>query len=600
MNSRISLAILLTLVLQPVPIIIGLNQASLYRSSQDSVAERAVSEEIPNPARMSILTNLSSQGVNVYAKESKEPAPMGIVDYGIGPDGPYEYATNGSVGVVTITSLSTRNSRHSTSMTFQLNVNLVFAINDRQYVYWIQDVAYVDTSFQLISFLDNVWNSSASAANMIASGISGNGEVALSKSGSYYYDVADESLQGNNIHLRYPATITLNVTSGLSSSGEPQVSFAYNDGYGLITYDTVTFTTAHGFTSLIGFEVNGFSYNPVGLFYDSELILGGPGGGSQTTDLQSDIQLQLEYWNGHNYEMIANAYNFGSDTAEGIGNVLSQFSHFPESGAIIAEIQPGAGQLGELYDQSQIGIIDVTSPLASGILYVTSAFDPTANAWQCPFVNGEVTVVLYPGYYSLQLHYQTGAIYDQGNFTVNAGQNLSLQAPFNVFTHNVAVISIVADKTVIGEGFSDNVTVNIANNGEYAETFTVTVYANTTVIGTRDISNLNATSQMTLTFTWNTTGLVEGNYTISAYAEPVSSETDTEDNNFTISKVTLSIPGDINGDGKVDILDISTAARAYGSTLGEQRFEPNADVSNDGIVNILDLSLIARQYGKTS
>lgn len=550
--------------------------------------------------QMSILTGLGSQGVNVYAKESKEPAPMGIVDYGIGPDGPYEYATNGSVGVVTITSLSTRNSRRSTSMTFQLNVDLVFTSNDQQYVYWIQDVVYVDTSSQVIGYLDNVWNSSASSANMIASGISGNGQVAPSKSRSFYYYVAEETLQGNNIPLQYPATITLNVTSGVSSSGEPKVSFAYNDGYGLITYDTVTFPTAHGLTSLSGFEVNGFSYNPDGLFYDSELILGGPGGGSQTTDLQSDVQLQLEYWNGHNYEMVANAYNFGSDTAEGIGNVLPQFSHSPESGTIIAEIQPGAGQLSELYDQSQIGIIDIASPLASGILYVTSASDPTATAWQCPFVNGEVTVILYPGYYSLQLHYQTGAIYDQGNFTVNAGQNLSLQAPFNVSTHNVAVISVVADKTVIGEGFSGNVTVNVGDNGEYAETFNVTVYANTTVIGTQNVSNLNATSQMTLTFTWNTTGLAEGNYTISAYAEPVPGEADTVDNNFTNSKVTLSISGDINGDGKVDILDISMAARAYGSRLGEQRFVPNADVNNDGIVNILDMSLIARDYGKTS
>jgi hypothetical protein len=106
-------------------------------------------------------------------------------------------------------------------------------------------------------------------------------------------------------------------------------------------------------------------------------------------------------------------------------------------------------------------------------------------------------------------------------------------------------------------------------------------------------------SSTTITFNWNTIGFAKGNYTISAYAEPVPGETDTADNNFTSSKVKLSIPGDINGDGKVDILDISMAARAYGSRLGEQRFEPNADVNEDGIVNILDLSLIAREYGKT-
>jgi hypothetical protein len=485
-------------------------------------------------------------------------------------------------------------------MTFQLNVNLVFTTNDGQYVYWVQDVAYLDTSSQVISFLNNVWNSSASFANMTASAASGNGQVAPSKAGSFYYCVADQSLPGNNIPLKYPATITFNVTSGASSSGEPTVSFAYDDGHGLITYDTVTFTTPNGLTSLAGFKVNGFNYNPADIFYDSELILGGPGGGSQTTDLQSDVQLQLEYWNGHNYQMVANAYNFGSDTAEEIDNVLSQFSDYPDSGAIIAEIQPGAGRPSELYNQSQIGIIDITSPLASGVLYVTDASNPTATAWQYPFVNGQVNVTLYPGHYNLQLHDQSGAIYDQGNFTVNAGQNLSLQTPFEMFAHNVAVITVTSTKTVVGEGSSDNVTVYVLNNGENTETFNVTAYANTTVIGTQHISNLNATNQAILTFIWNTTGLAKGNYTIGAYAEPVPNETDTSDNNLTSSKiVTLSIQGDITGDGKVDILDVALAAKAYDSVLGQQRFEPNADVNDDGTVNILDISLIAREYGKT-
>jgi len=166
--------------------------------------------------------------------------------------------------------------------------------------------------------------------------------------------------------------------------------------------------------------------------------------------------------------------------------------------------------------------------------------------------------------------------------------------------HNVAVLRVVAAKTVIGEGFSDNVTVKVANNGEYAETFNVTVYANATKIDSRQVTNINATSQMTLTFTWNTTGLAKGNYTISAYATPVPGETDTTDNTLLGSAFYVGIPGDVNADGIVNIVDISIVARSFGSRAGNPGYNPNADINSDGIVNILDISIAAKNYGKSA
>lgn len=430
LEFRILLLVFLLFILLPIPVLSGFCQASLYRRFSGSIVGKTGSQISVYNVQKTPFGELDFREVDVSAAYSKEPAPMGIADYGIGPNGPYEYATNDSVGIVALNSLSTRNSTGSADMSFQLNVNLVFTSNDVPYVYWIQDAADVDTSSRVISFADNVWNSSAPSANMTASGIKGNGEVATSKAGSYYGYTVGHKLRGNNIALTYPSIIMFNVTSGITSSGEPTVSFAYDDGYGLITYDVVTFSIAHELTSLKGFEVNGFSYNPRGLFYDSELILGGSGYGSKTTDLQSDVQLQLEYWNGHNYELVANAYDFGSDTAEGIGNVLSQFYYYPESGTMLAEIRQGAGQLGELYDEAQIAIINITSPLTSGLLCVTNTTNPTATARQYPFVNGEVTVTIYPGNYTLRL-YQGGKLYDQGNFTVNAGQERSLHTPLS-------------------------------------------------------------------------------------------------------------------------------------------------------------------------
>jgi hypothetical protein len=545
-------------------------------------------------------THWPSAQVNVHGRFYQEPAPMGIADFGIGPSGPYEYATNDSVGIATIESLSTNSSSWGGGMSFQLNVNLAFNTSREQYVYWIQDMAFISSS-GIVAFENNVWNHSAPFANMSA-GVSGNGQIYPFQNRSFYAygcNGAYPPFPGNSIFLAYPATITFNVTSSVSSSGEPTVSFAYDDGYGLITYDTVTFTDVTGLTSLSGFEVNGFNYTPTGVYYDSELILGGPGGGLNATDVQSDVRLQLEYWNGHNYEMVSNAYNFGSDTLEGIDNVLSGFSCYPGNGTIFAEILPGAGQLGELYDQSQIGTINISSPLTSGTLCITSASDPNATPGQIPFVSGEVTVTLYPGSYDLQLYNQYGQLFDQGNFTVSGGQILSLQTPLSPATHNIAATSVraVSAKTVIGRGFSYNLSVLVADEGDYAETFNVTAYANSTVIGTEQAS-LTATDQTTLTFTWNTTSFAYGNYTLSGYAGPVPGETDTADNNLKGGWITVSIPGDLDGDFKVSRQDLVLLSNAYGSTPGTPNWNPNADIDGNGIVGLSDLTSLACHYGQ--
>lgn len=62
----------------------------------------------------------------------------------------------------------------------------------------------------------------------------------------------------------------------------------------------------------------------------------------------------------------------------------------------------------------------------------------------------------------------------------------------------------------------------------------------------------------------------------------------------------LSIPlrSDVNGDGVVDILDISTVATAYGSYPGHPKWNPGADLNNDDVVNLIDVVLVAKDFGK--
>jgi Dockerin type I domain len=51
------------------------------------------------------------------------------------------------------------------------------------------------------------------------------------------------------------------------------------------------------------------------------------------------------------------------------------------------------------------------------------------------------------------------------------------------------------------------------------------------------------------------------------------------------------IPGDANGDGVVNILDMTKCAREI---LGLDALTPGADANGDGNVNVLDMTKIAR------
>jgi hypothetical protein len=55
----------------------------------------------------------------------------------------------------------------------------------------------------------------------------------------------------------------------------------------------------------------------------------------------------------------------------------------------------------------------------------------------------------------------------------------------------------------------------------------------------------------------------------------------------------ISIPGDVNGDGTVNILDAITLANAFLAAPDSSNWNANADVNSDGVVNILDAIILA-------
>jgi len=55
---------------------------------------------------------------------------------------------------------------------------------------------------------------------------------------------------------------------------------------------------------------------------------------------------------------------------------------------------------------------------------------------------------------------------------------------------------------------------------------------------------------------------------------------------------------DVNGDGKVDILDILVWANAFGTVNGEEGFNPAVDVNSDNVIDIMDAVLISLHFGE--
>ena len=97
------------------------------------------------------------------------------------------------------------------------------------------------------------------------------------------------------------------------------------------------------------------------------------------------------------------------------------------------------------------------------------------------------------------------------------------------YLHDVAVVSVTPSAAEVYMGQIVNITVVVRNEGTANETFAVTAYYDNTIIGTQIVTDLIPGTK-SLTFSWDTTGVALGDYTIIAEASVVAGETDTTDN----------------------------------------------------------------------
>ncbi len=57
------------------------------------------------------------------------------------------------------------------------------------------------------------------------------------------------------------------------------------------------------------------------------------------------------------------------------------------------------------------------------------------------------------------------------------------------------------------------------------------------------------------------------------------------------------LPGDLDGDGDVDLADLAQLLAAYGACLGDPDYDPAADLDDSGCVDLSDLAALLANYG---
>lgn len=118
-----------------------------------------------------------------------------------------------------------------------------------------------------------------------------------------------------------------------------------------------------------------------------------------------------------------------------------------------------------------------------------------------------------------------------------------LMKPFvQTIIHDVAVTGITPSTTSVNQNQTLSITVKVRNEGAAIENFTLTLYYDTTSIGNQTIPPMAPGASQTVLFSWNTTGVAVGAYTLKAVATTVWGEIDVADNTLVTGPVIIKAP----------------------------------------------------------
>lgn len=354
---------------------------------------------VPRPSASPAQLLRTSAGAPVAPLYSATPAPMGLAYYGLtsGPNGSVVGSVLNTTRVMANVDANATGIRpldlvQSSPDSYGLQLNAVVTgvtlFGHTGYSFWTQNVVlfYPDTHQMIL--VTNVWNFSNGAAVLsgnaiFQNGIGGsfsdgpNGTNSVGLLGFYY---AEKIL---STPITYPFNLSLFLNSTVQA-GRNLVSFGIQltgpgEHLGASAWDYVVFNSIHqGSASTVSraanYTANGLAYNALGLTNDFEIVVGGPGGGSQATLFSADAAFGLAYYNGASFVSVPSAFSYGGETGETATGANVAWSNAPGGPAGLATY--GTMTSGPSYLD---GLWNTTTPEGSFPLTIVS--DP-ANAFQ--------------------------------------------------------------------------------------------------------------------------------------------------------------------------------------------------------------------------
>ena len=184
-------------------------------------------------------------------------------------------------------------------------------------------------------------------------------------------------------------------------------------------------------------------------------------------------------------------------------------------------------------------------------------------------------------------------------YETKTADNTYIDGTVKIFATDLTVTNVVTSCEWVYQGQTVNINVTVKNLGVRYESFDVKAYYDTELIGTKHVTDLPPKTEVTLVITWNTSLVTPcHNYTITGEATILPFEANTDNNKYVDGTIKVRFVGDLNGDGKVDMMDLREIAEAFASYPGHPKWNPDADINQDGKVDMRDIRLAAKNFGK--
>lgn len=172
----------------------------------------------------------------------------------------------------------------------------------------------------------------------------------------------------------------------------------------------------------------------------------------------------------------------------------------------------------------QFPILSVTMDGGAGYAWVSLNYPTPVSTVSAPLVG----LLFYVTSYGISpLSLTNTQVLDLHGHSIDHSETGGL---FANIIRDVAVVNVVPSANLTLQGLINNINVTVANLGNVSETFTASAYYGSTLIGTMPITGLASNTQLTVTIPWNTTGVPDGNYTITGVASYVPYESNLVNN----------------------------------------------------------------------